>query len=91
MFNLFISIYSFKVFNGIKGQDLMISINNILNFNYNLRSNKLSLPTVHINKYKLSIFYQVIISWNNLPVDIKNMASYLSFKRKFKEFLLSNY
>ena len=61
------------------------------NHKHNLRNNNLTLPAVNINKFKQSVLYQVIYTWNNLSNGIKNVLSLSKFKRNLKKELISKY
>ena len=43
--------------------------------NHNIRNNNLNLSVLNIYKLKLSVLYQVIYNYNNLPNDIKICVS----------------
>ena len=92
LFTLFMGLYCFKIFNGLKRQDIMIKIACMqTNHKHNLRNNNLTLPAVNINKFKQSVLYQVIYTWNNLSNGIKNVLSLSKFKRNLKKELISKY
>ena len=75
--------------------------NNIEKFSSNLQSNEYStrsgnnyyLPTFQRLSLTLnqSILYQAPSNWNNIPQFVKNTPSINSFKKHYKDFLLSEY
>ena len=59
--------------------------------NHNTRSNeKLHNPCVKTNLRKLSINFKGVDVYNSLPSDLKNIQYILAFKRKLKNYILTN-
>ena len=62
LFTLFMSLYCFKIFNGLKRQDIMIKIIYMqTNHNHNLRNNNLTLPGVNIYKFNKVSYTKLFI------------------------------
>ena len=62
-------------------------------YNYNLRStadNKLLLPKLKSETMRKSFSYSGVLSWNNLPLDLKNITSLAIFKQKLRNNFLSS-
>ena len=55
-----------------------LSATSTRNSQYNLY-----LPYVRMSLYKTSIVYRSIALWNELPVEIKKLSSFKSFKHQF--------
>ena len=62
------------------------------NISHDLRSNSKNQLTLHIkprkNHFKLSFTYNSYKIWNSIPFHIKNSKSILSFKDRYKKYLL---
>ena len=59
--------------------------------NHNTRSNKkLHKPYVKTNLRKLSISFKGVDVYNSLPSDLKNTQYISTFKRKIKNYILTN-
>ena len=59
--------------------------------NYNTRSiKKLHKPLITTNIRKFSISYKGVDIFNNLPSDLKKTRCQSTFKRKLKNFILTN-
>ena len=75
---------------------LPISLKDILGLmkevhNHNTRSNKkLHKPCVKTNLRKLSISFKGVDIYNSLPSDLKNIQCKSTFKRKLKNYILTN-
>ena len=75
---------------------LPISLKNIFRtnedvYNYNTRSTKkLDKPLIKTNIRKLSISYKGVDIFNDLPSDLKKARCQSTFKRKQKNFILTN-
>ena len=60
--------------------------------NYPTRSVNSLIPQFQrLTSTQRSIFYTGPKIWNDIPVDIKNSPSILSFKRNYKSYLISRY
>ena len=49
------------------------------------------LPKVRTSLYYKSVIYQGPLTWNSIPDNIRNAASFNIFKRKLKNHLIHNY
>ena len=80
----------------ISNNQLPISSKNIFRtneevHNHNTRSNKkLHKPCVKTNLRKLSISFKGVDVYNSLPSDLKNIQYKSTFKRKLKNYILTN-
>ena len=88
-----INLYSCAIF---VFTSLYIRHNGLFNFRHNahypLRNSKLlQLPQINSVQSQSSILYHGVIVWNNLPTDIRSLDNIATFKRKMKEYLLSQY
>lgn len=50
-------------------------------------SNNFNCPTVHIEKYRQSFYYQASKIWNSLPPNLKNCSTIYCFKKSLVRFL----
>ena len=46
-----------------------------------------NIPRMRLSKFKSSFLYNAIVHYNDLPADIKNCQSILTFKHKLKIFI----
>ena len=48
------------------------------------RATKFTIPKYQVAHFKTSLLYKGSNSWNNLPIDVKNIDTYSAFKEKTK-------
>ena len=87
----FADIYKYNL--GLYMHRNLDKFTNIRQHNFNTRSEGEYIPTFQrlTLTQNQSIKFQAPSNWNNIPNDIKNIQTTNSFKRNYKNFLISSY
>ena len=92
-YKYFVTLYMYKY--SIEGKSLyfnhkfsQLAPSHIYGTRFN-NCDLLNIPIVRKSIYQNNFFYQAIISWNELPLELRKCTTMLRFKKKVKSYFLT--